>query len=325
MRTGVATKQDYDIIDEWRMAHRFVINTFQGMLRPRARGKEIAVAQRHKRRRTIFDKLFRVPGMQLARMNDVAGCRIIFETVEDLYEFRTEFLSAKFYHETRNDENKYDYIKIPKVDGYRGIHDIFEYKSKQGRNSNIDGLFIEVQYRTRLQHSWATAVEIIGLITESQPKFGRGDPKIMQAMALASEILARSFENRTGPFPLKDSASVVAEFISLDKELGLIERLANLNLAEDIVLREKNTILIFKKDGTLDAKTYRDSSDATSALYKLEKSQPEDDIVLVRADSKLDVRLAYKNYFRDAKDFVESIGKGMRNLRSQGIKPMPPK
>jgi len=26
-----------------------------------------------------------------------------------------------------------------------------------------------------VQHAWATAVEVIGLITESQPKFQRGD------------------------------------------------------------------------------------------------------------------------------------------------------
>jgi hypothetical protein len=50
----------------------------------------------------------------------------------------------------------------------------------------------ELQYRTKIQHAWATAVEAIGFITESQPKFQEGDTRYQAAMALASEILARA-------------------------------------------------------------------------------------------------------------------------------------
>jgi putative GTP pyrophosphokinase len=73
VRSNTATLEDLKVIEEWRAAHRGVLNTFQAILRTRTRGTNITVAQRHKRKNTIFDKLQRLPDMQLARMDDVAG------------------------------------------------------------------------------------------------------------------------------------------------------------------------------------------------------------------------------------------------------------
>lgn len=129
VRDGTATPDDLHVIDEWRAAHRAVLNTFQAILRFRTRGKRITVAQRHKRKRTIFDKLQRLPRMQLSRMDDVAGCRLIFETVRDLYAFRSEFHRARFNHKRRNELDRYDYIKGPKITGYRGVHDVLNAMS----------------------------------------------------------------------------------------------------------------------------------------------------------------------------------------------------
>ena len=67
VRHGTQTDEDLRIIDEWRAAHRPVLNTFQAILRNRTRDTGIVVAQRHKRRSTIFDKLKRFPNMMLAR------------------------------------------------------------------------------------------------------------------------------------------------------------------------------------------------------------------------------------------------------------------
>ena len=41
---------------------------------------------------------------------------------------------------------------------------------------------------------------------------------------------------------------------------------------------------------------------------------PDRDIVLVRADTTEDVRLAFKNYFSDAQDFIQLIEKGCSKL-----------
>src|SRR5689334_1333006 len=76
VRVGNPSAEDLHVINIWRAAHRPVMNAFQSILRNRTRGKDIIIAQRHKRRSTIFDKLKRLPGMRLARMDDVAGCRL---------------------------------------------------------------------------------------------------------------------------------------------------------------------------------------------------------------------------------------------------------
>src|SRR5215207_3906826 len=72
--------------------------TFNVALRRRARGNDIVVAQRLKRRKTIFDKLRREPNMQLSTMQDVAGARVIFKNIDDLMAFRAALHSAKVDH-----------------------------------------------------------------------------------------------------------------------------------------------------------------------------------------------------------------------------------
>ncbi|MCM2284140.1 MAG: RelA/SpoT domain-containing protein [Desulfobacula sp.] len=314
IRTGKESLDDLIVVDEWRAAHRAVLNTFQAILRTRTRGKGVVVAQRHKRKSTIFGKLDRFPDMQLARMDDVAGCRLIFSNIKDLYAFRGVFHKARFSHKKRNDIDKYDYIKHPKSTGYRGIHDVYVYDVNSVTGRHLKGLMVEIQYRTKIQHAWATAVEVIGFITESQPKFEEGDLRYQAAMALASEILSRAFESYTGPFPHKDQIELVRDFLSLDNELKLLKTLQGLNSADTIVSTNRNSILIFSPTGDLEVKTYRDAPEALRALFQLEKEHPEKDIVLVRADTSEEVRFAFKNYFSDAQDFVRLVEEGCQIL-----------
>lgn len=314
VRSGNVTLDDLVVIDEWRAAHRAVLNTFQAILRTRTRGKSIFVAQRHKRKSTIFGKLDRFPEMQLARMDDVAGCRLIFSDLKELYAFRGVFHRARFNHKIRNDIDKYDYIKRPKSTGYRGIHDVYVYDVNSATGKYLKGLMVEIQYRTKIQHAWATAVEVIGFITESQPKFQEGDTRYQDAMALASEILARAFESSHGPFPHKENTELVRDFLRLDKELKLLKTLQGLNSIDSIASTNRNSILIFSPAGELEIKTYRDAPEALRALFQLEKEHPGKDIVLVRADTSEEVRFAFKNYFSDAQDFVRLVEEGCQIL-----------
>jgi putative GTP pyrophosphokinase len=320
VRNGTASQEDLKVIDEWRSAHRNVLNTFQAILRNRTRGKSIDVAQRHKRKKTIFDKLLRLPGMQLVRMDDVAGCRLIFENIETLKKFRSDFHKARFRHKRRNEPEKYDYIAKPKGTGYRGIHDIYEYNVNSPEGKHLAGLYIEIQYRTAVQHAWATAVEVIGFITESQPKFQKGDVRYQRAMKLASEILARSHENTLGPIPEAENRDLVEEFLGLDKELALFQTLRALNQAETDISGKKNTILNFFGSGELEIYTFFYETDALRKLFDLEKSFPENDIVLVRAETGEQVRSAFRNYFRDAREFISLVESGCAKLTEDPIK-----
>lgn len=319
IRQDVGTAEDLSVVEEWRAAHRGVLNTFQAILRNRTRGTIVSVAQRHKRKLTIFDKLKRLPGMQLARMDDVAGCRLIFDSIRDLQLFREKFHKARFNHKLRNDPDKYNYIKAPKQTGYRGIHDVYEYNVNSDAGKGLAGLYIEIQYRTLVQHAWATAVEVIGFITQSQPKFQRGDDRYERAMALASELLARSHEDQRGPFPNASDQEVLDEFLSLDDSLHLMKTLRGLNSAKGDVTDKRNSILIFSKEGELEIRNFRDATDALRALFELEKKMPDRDVVLVRADTSEEVRLAFRNYFTDAREFVRLVDAACTKLSGRRI------
>ncbi|MAI41393.1 MAG: (p)ppGpp synthetase [Gammaproteobacteria bacterium] len=316
VREGSANTEDLQVIDEWRAAHRAVLNTFKANLRRYGTGKDIIFGQRHKRKRTIFNKLERFPSMNLARMDDVAGCRLIFKSINELYSFREHFHKARFKHKRRNTDNKdkYDYIKYPKESGYRGVHDVYEYDVNSSVGRPLKGLYVEIQYRTLVQHAWATTIEVIGFITESQPKFQHGDTRYESVMKMASEILARAHEKMKGPLPELDDRDLVTNFIAAEKELGLLHMLRGLNSADKIISAKRNAILIISEGKPLEVRQYRDATDALRALFEFEKEMPDRDIVLVRADTSEDVRLAFKNYFSDASDFLRLIGRGCERL-----------
>lgn len=316
VRAGTASPEDHEVIQAWRAAHRSVLNTFQAILRTRTRHSTSKVAQRLKRRSTIYDKLLRQPGMDLSRMDDIAGCRIIFRNVKQLRQFREQLHKARFNHRLRHesDPDKYDYIANPKQSGYRGIHDIYSYDVNSSSGADLKGLNVEIQYRTAIQHAWATAVEILGGITDSQPKFDRGDTRLGEAMALASEILARAHEQLSGPYPDLTNSDLVERFLRLDAELGLLNMLRDLNKASNKESDNKNFILDSAPDGGLEVTSFRDATEALRHLFQLEKDRPSHDIVLVRADSTADVRYAFRNYFQDARDFIRLVEVGCARL-----------
>jgi predicted metal-dependent hydrolase len=60
IRGNAPSDTSLNIVNNWRASHAYILNTFQAMLRNRTRGTKIAVAQRHKRMRTIAAKLEQV-------------------------------------------------------------------------------------------------------------------------------------------------------------------------------------------------------------------------------------------------------------------------
>ena len=66
-------------------------------------------------------------------------------------------------------ELRNDYIRNPKEDGYKSIHLIGKFKNSEGELRSI-----ELQIRTKVQHSWATAVEIVDLFTNQSLKSNSG-------------------------------------------------------------------------------------------------------------------------------------------------------
>ena len=105
------------------------------------------VTGRIKKLNTIIDKLNRphTPS-KLATMYDIAGCRAVVNTMEEL-DMVCSIMCAKATCDL-DKTCKHDYVSRPKKSGYRGRHLIFVFECIPGLN-----LFAELQLRTALQHS----------------------------------------------------------------------------------------------------------------------------------------------------------------------------
>jgi putative GTP pyrophosphokinase len=267
LRDNNISADDSLVLEVWRGAHRYILNTFNVLLRHRTSKLDIIVAQRLKRRLTIVDKLFREPKMRLSRMDDVAGCRLIFSNVNDLREFRTEFHGSKFKHKKKNHIDRYDYIQLPKPSGYRGVHDIYEYNVNSVVGNPYNGLLLELQYRTSCQHAWATAVEVVSRITENQPKFNKGDNRHIDFFRLASEIIARTQEDCNSCYSKLSDKELCEAFKDVDSDINLLRILRGLHSINDSVTNSKNVILQLSKGYILTIHSYSRVSTAMQMYF----------------------------------------------------------
>ena len=315
---------DEEIMENWRSAHCHVINTWQVILRDRIKkSSKITLGQRLKRKNTIYDKLSkRLVSMSFVRMHDIAGCRLIFQTEADMMKYIDALHRAKGFHHVRKETQCKDYITNPKESGYRGIHDVYAYKSKKGkdRSDKWDGLLIEIQYRTIYQHAWATAVEISDYLMSTRSKFSQGNKEQQELLRLASEIIARAFENKKGCKSELSNVELIESFKSLDDKLQLLTKLRHFkSITTSINGKNKNIILHFQfKNGLPLTAThsYNSLSKAMEEYFKLEKQFPEDDIVLVKSSKIQDIKKTYKNYFADSNDFVGYVINGLEILKT---------
>lgn len=182
LREGIELTEEEKLeFDNFREAHNIIIKLFTIELKKVNFSKQHLTASRNKRIETIISKLCRPEKPKLDRIHDIAGTRIIFENIKSLDDYidileNTELVNFK--EKINEDKNRYNYIKNPKSDGYRSIHKVFYYSSNipystlNEKSFNLENKKIELQLRTRLQHIWATTVEIYDIINKSNIKTG---------------------------------------------------------------------------------------------------------------------------------------------------------
>ena len=182
LREGIELTEEEKLeFDNFREAHNIIIKLFTIELKKVNFSKQHLTASRNKRIETIISKLCRPEKPKLDRIHDIAGTRIIFENIKSLEDYidileNTELVNFK--EKINEDKNRYNYIKNPKSDGYRSIHKVFYYSSNipystlNEKSFNLENKKIELQLRTRLQHIWATTVEIYDIINKSNIKTG---------------------------------------------------------------------------------------------------------------------------------------------------------
>lgn len=121
---------------------------------------QAVVVWRMKRIESVLSKLHRQEGLQLARMEDLVGCRCIVSSEEQVY---------KIYDLLKEDsriivkDRVRDYIREPKPNGYRSLHIACSLPAEPY-------YYVEVQIRTQQHHSWATLVETTDLLYETHLK-----------------------------------------------------------------------------------------------------------------------------------------------------------
>ena len=88
------------IIDNWRSAHAYPLHVFYMNLKGKAGSRtDILVAERLKRMESIVGKLKREEGMQLYRMQDLGGCRMVLPTLSEVYAYSEKFQKSRIRHE----------------------------------------------------------------------------------------------------------------------------------------------------------------------------------------------------------------------------------
>jgi len=303
------------LVNDWRSLHKKPLNTFQIGLKKKAAEIDARYipAQRLKKMKSIKEKLLRFSDMKLSRMQDIGGCRIVLSNVGQVYDLRDAYCKSRIKHTLTNEK---DYIAQPKEDGYRSLHLVFRYASK---TPELNGLKVEVQLRTRLQHIWATAVETASLLSDTPLKAGVGKKDWLRFFALASSCFA--LQEKCAPVPNTPERmdEIRRELKALDKKNDFLIQFEVLNAfyayADSMNLFKMYYYLLYinQQERRFRATGYSKSQYEQAYRDYITHEKAEngvDNVVLVATNSFDSLRSAYPNYFADMKDFISA----MRNI-----------
>jgi ppGpp synthetase/RelA/SpoT-type nucleotidyltranferase len=305
-----------EILTYWRTIHYFPINTFQATLRSKLTHlgfHNAIVAQRMKRAVSIVNKLQRYPNMKLSTMQDIAGLRAVVNTVEQVRRLTENYHKSEFRHVLLNEM---DYISKPAKSGYRGVHLIYQYKNPSAVEA--DNLRIEVQIRSKLQHTWATAVETMGTFLNHSLKSSEGPSEWLDYFACVSAGFA--FLERTplpGEFCKTPPLDLLRQIVDLSFELDVSKKLRAFTVAaERISLNPRSgkyhllKLNMDKRVVSINHYTRKEyakaNTDYTSIEREINSGAPLQ-AVLVSTDSISSLRKAYPNYFLDSREYLEKL------------------
>ena len=307
-------------ISNWRASHNFPLNTFQSGLRQRSRQIDAAsiVAQRIKRLSSIKAKLVRFPTMTLSQMQDIGGCRVILPGVPQVEKLMKNYLGSDIKHTLAQQD---DYIACPKKSGYRGVHLIYKYFSDKKETYN--GLKIEIQIRSSLQHAWATAVETVGTFIQQALKSSQGEKDWLRFFALMGSAMAIREKKPLVPSTPLFHGELKKELIHYAKELDVENHLRAFGAAVQTIGEKKGShedhyylLQLDPASKTVSIQGYRQSELqlASQEYLQAETRLAEGaDAVLVSVDSVAALRRAYPNYFLDTHLFIDAVEKATKS------------
>ncbi len=323
------------VINNWRSSHRYPLNAIQVAVRQRALQVDphAVIPQRLKRMPAIENKLRLQSGMQLSRMHDIGGCRAIVADVASVRRVveLCQAAAAKNSQRRAKLAKKYDYLDGdspgPKPDGYRGVHLVYQYRSDSEALKVFNGLKIEVQVRSRLQHAFATAVETASIFTKQPIKSIRAnldDVRWRYFFALMGNAFA--VREDTTPIPgvphektqLADEISKLATELAVETVLSgwgdTVEQLSGqrLNARTFLLLLDAEA-----KTTSVIGYTQQDAPKTDEEYLRIEKQfkgSESQQVVWVSAESIEALRIGYPNFYLDTRAFLAAMNQAIAGL-----------
>jgi hypothetical protein len=102
---------------------------------------------------------------------------------------------------------------------------IYRYNSSSKKNRAYNGLKIEIQLRSRLQHAWATAVETVSIFTGQALKSDGGEGDWRRFFALMSNAIALREKQPPVPGTPTDKHELIGELRLLTEKLNVVAML----------------------------------------------------------------------------------------------------
>ena len=310
-----------DILNNWRASHAYPLQIICSNLR--AKNPNAIVVQRLKRLSSIVGKIERFPEMSLYRMQDLGGCRVIVDTIDQVYDAVSRYKNSRIRHKLKRE---YDYIQHPKLSGYRSYHMVYQYHSDRKDTYNKN-MLIEIQFRTKLQHIWATAVEMMGIYTNSNLKSSQGNDNILRFFTLVSSLFAIKENMPVCPETSDWADELIVEIQKINSQEQILDKLLAINTAINVTteavgkipLNKHKNYYILKLDYQEKSVNIYifDSSDielAAKTYDEFEKlNNDSQNVVLVSAKSFSELKAAYPNYFIDIQEFVNTLNNIIQN------------
>lgn len=309
-------REAFGIAYSWRDSHAYPMRSmrYELMFVIRALDIPYVTAARLKRMSSIRKKLRKL-NADLSRIQDLGGCRAILPSMGSVQQVIEAYKEKSRHHLLR----EYNYIASPKPDGYRSYHLVFAFRGKSA-SEIFEGRHIEVQVRTRVQHSWATAVEAVGLIRNEDLKGGIGNSDWLRLFRLMSAELALAEDCPIDP-DLPPHSDRIVEIKQLNERLEALDVLENSRQAFRYISQYSVNLgfppkhfMIEYNNASREVRVYpfANAISATEALDRAENSDLENSInainrVLVEVDKVGSLRAAYPNYFGDVELFSKML------------------
>jgi len=321
-----------DVLSHWRLCHEQPLNlAWQTVQETVHRHDRDAIfAKRLKRYASIYNKLKRIENMTLRNMQDIGGCRAIVANEKKLLRCVRDLKKNPAFKTEAGKFRTKDYLKHPKDSGYRSYHLVGRFPNEEGELRNI-----EIQLRTRYQHYWATALEIVDLFTGQALKSNQGDPEwtaffrgVSDLFAVMDDIFrfqffpdvekSEVFAQRVHKNPglLKICARVQEGFKALQigkkfeayaNSIKVIDNKIGSSPKSDYILLVIDTHIKQIKSRTFAKDDLGDASDHYTACEKEAANNPDLVVALVSTASVGGIREAYPNFFADSTMFMKFL------------------